>query len=72
MNIKKTLFALSLLCSTIVQGHNFEVDGIYYNIIDKKNVSVAYKGNSYDEFKNEYTDRVVIPEEVHTMVLHIV
>lgn len=36
MNIKKTLFALSLLCSTIVQGHNFEVDGIYYNIIDKK------------------------------------
>lgn len=64
MNIKKTLFALSLLCSTIVQGHNFEVDGIYYNIIDKKNVSVAYKGNSYDEFKNEYTDRVVIPEEV--------
>lgn len=64
MNIKKTFFTLSLLCSTIVQAHNFEADGIYYNILNTKTVLVTHKGTSYNEFKNEYTGSIIIPEEV--------
>ena len=66
-NYFKHLFAvLLLLCSTVAMAHDFEVDGIYYNIINEsdKTVEVTYKGNSYDSYSDEYTGTVSIPESV--------
>ena len=66
-NYFKHLFtALLLLCATVATAHDFEVGGIYYNITDatNKTVSVTYKGTSYDQYSNEYTGSVVIPESV--------
>ena len=55
-----------LLCSLTTSAHNFEVDGIYYDItssIDFK-VAVTYRGNSYGDYSNEYSGAVTIPESV--------
>ena len=67
MKHSKHLFtALLLLCTTVASAHDFEVDGIYYNILSEedKTVEVTYKGTSYSEYSNEYTGDVVIPESV--------
>ena len=58
--------ALLLLCATVATAHDFEVDGIYYNIIDdtNKTVAVTYKGDYYSSYSNEYTGSVVIPKSV--------
>ena len=67
MKIFKHLFtALLLLFCTVVNAHDFEVNGIYYNITDEANktVEVTYKGYASDEYTNEYTGNVEIPESV--------
>ena len=48
-----TAFAL-LLCSGVVCAHDFEQDGIYYNILSEtdKTVEVTYKGYSYYSYSN--------------------
>ena len=59
--------ALLLLCCVgTAKAHDFEVDGIYYNITDatNKTVAVTYYGGSYNYVTNEYTGSVVIPESV--------
>ena len=58
--------ALLLLCSTVVTAHDFEVDGIYYNILSEwdKTVEVTYKGTSFLDYSNEYVGSVVIPATV--------
>ena len=63
---KHIFTALILLCATAATAHDFEVGGIYYNITDAKNktVMVTYGGEFYDEYSNEYTGNVVIPESV--------
>ena len=55
-----------LLCTISASAHDFEVDGIYYNITDseKLTVEVTYRGSSYYDYSNEYTGSVVIPETV--------
>ena len=66
-NYLKHLFtALLLLCATVATAHDFEVDGIYYNITNatNKTVAVTYKGNSFDSYANEYEGDVEIPESV--------
>ena len=66
-NYFKHLFTvLLLLCSTAVTAHNFEVGGIYYNILSSANktVAVTFKGTYHSEYSNEYTGCVVIPERV--------
>ena len=65
-NLKHLFTALLLLCTTVVTAHDFEVDGIYYNITDSatKTVAVTYGGNDYYSYSNEYTGTVVIPESV--------
>ena len=57
---------LLLLCSIVVNAHDFEVNGIYYNITDaaNKTVEVTYRGNYFYSYENEYTGSVVIPESV--------
>ena len=63
--IKQLLTALLLLCSAVINAHDFEVDGIYYNILssEDKTVEVTFRGN-YDSSFDEYTGTVVIPVSV--------
>ena len=64
----KSMFATlaMLLCTISASAHDFEVDGIYYNITDseKLTVEVIYLGSSPYYYSNEYTGSVVIPETV--------
>ena len=60
MKIFKHLFtALLLLFCTVVNAHDFEVDGIYYNITDETNNTVEVTLGS-----ETYTGEVIIPETV--------
>ena len=65
-NFKHLLTALLLLCATVATAHDFEVDGIYYNISSSANkaVEVTCKGPDCYYYSNEYTGNVVIPESV--------
>lgn len=49
-----SMFMLMLLCSMTSLAYDFEVDGIYYNIIDldSKTVAVTHNGKNYGH-KNE-------------------
>jgi len=49
-----------------VSAHDFEVNGIYYEITStiNKTVAVTYQGNYYYSYKNEYTGPVIISESV--------
>ena len=70
--MKQKLFPLCVallalvLCNTPLFAHDFEVDGIYYNITSEtdKTVAVTYQGNSYFENIGEYSGSVTIPESV--------
>ena len=56
-----------LLCSITTTAHDFEVDGIYYNITSSKKLTVAvtYQGRDYDKYDNEYSDFfITIPPTV--------
>ena len=67
MKTLRNLFtALLLLCSIAASAHDFEVDGIYYDITDYTNntVKVTFKGDSPYEYYDRYTGHVVIPESV--------
>lgn len=47
--LKKTLITIAmLLCSISVSAHDFEADGIYYNITSSEDltVEVTFKGNT--------------------------
>ena len=59
------LFFSALFC-TAVSAHDFEVDGIYYNITSSSDltVGVTYRGSKYNEYSNEYSGSVVITEKV--------
>ena len=62
--IRTTLLLLALLLPTTATAHNFEVDGIFYNIIHGNNATVTYKGTFYYEYSNEYSGDVTIPSTV--------
>ena len=63
---KSLLFLCLLLTSVSGWAHDFVVDGIYYRIISKTDltVCVTYKGKYSDSYSNEYTGSVTIPESV--------
>ena len=65
-HFRHLLTALLMLCTTTVLAHDFEVDGIYYKIISANDltVEVTYKGNSYNQFIDEYRGEVIIPETI--------
>lgn len=65
-NLKLLLSTIALLCSTLASAHDFEVDGIFYNIIDEsaKTVEVTFKGSKQNSYSNEYSGEVVVPEIV--------
>lgn len=55
-----------LLCSIAASAHDFEVDGIYYNITSSTNltVEVTYKGDYYYSYDEEYSGELEIPTAV--------
>ena len=57
---------VALLCILTASAHDFEVDGIYYNITSSTDltVSVTYRGSSYGSYSNEYTGVVTLPSTV--------
>ena len=65
-NLKKLLSVLLLMCSTVAAAHDFEVDGIFYNITDEtaKTVEVTYQGAYSNEYYYEYSGKVIIPSTV--------
>ena len=60
------LTVIGLLCSVSVSAHDFEADGIYYNItsLTPMTVEVTYRGNKYNSYSEEYSGAVNIPESV--------
>ncbi len=62
--ITATLLLLALLMPATATAHAFEVDGIYYNILNNNEAAVTYKGASLDEYSNEYSGDVIIPSTV--------
>ena len=66
-NYLKHLFtALLLMCTAVATAHDFEVGGIYYNILseNEKTVEVTYQGGTYLDSENEYRGDIIIPKEV--------
>ena len=55
--LKHLLTALLLMVATVAMAYDFEVDGIYYNIVSEATVSVSGKNSSV-------AGEVVIPDKV--------
>lgn len=57
---------VALLCSLTVSAHDFEVDGIYYNIISEEElkVEVTFRGVHLDDYFDEYSGEITIPSTV--------
>ena len=55
-----------LLCSVMANAHDFEVDGIFYDILSSTDltVEVTYEGYSSNSYKEEYSGVVIIPSSV--------
>ena len=60
------LLVTMLLSSIPISAHDFEVDGIYYEITSStaKIVSVTYRGSSWISYSGEYSGKITIPETV--------
>ena len=57
------MMLLVLLLSATATAHDFEVDGIYYNI-NGNEATVTFKGRYCNSFYNEYSGSIVIPATV--------
>ena len=62
--VRGGLLFLALVATTSLWAHDFEVDGIYYNYLDRNNVEVTYRGDNWNSYRNEYAGEVIIPETV--------
>lgn len=60
----QVLFRISFSEGVDVPRLKFEENGICYKTIDHNSVAVTYMGNSSDDYQNEYTGDIVIPEMV--------
>lgn len=64
-SISKILFLLlGILIPIVAAAHDFEVDGIYYDI-NGNEVSVTFKGSYVTHYLNEYSGDVTIPDTVY-------
>ena len=64
---KVILTIVMMLCVALpTLAHDFKVDGIYYNYLNKtaKTVKVTYRGSYSSDYSNEYTGSVTIPSSV--------
>lgn len=62
--IKYFALFLAILLPTFVNAHDFEIDGIYYRIVNGNEVAVSFRGNYYYSDSNEYSGVIIIPETV--------
>ena len=65
--IKQALILLLMLLYCVsVKSHDFEVNGIYYNLLSLEDltVEVTYKGDYYSSYTNRYTGDIIIPSTV--------
>jgi len=68
--MKKIRFTLAImalvLCSLTVNAHDFEVDGVFYNITDSTEltVEVTYEGANKYNPDSHYTGKIRIPDHV--------
>lgn len=62
----KRILAVALLLASWLSVDAFNVNGIYYDFVDKANrtVKVSYRGSDYDSFDGEYVGAVKIPATV--------
>ena len=60
-NFRTILAAILMLCCATLSAHDFEVEGIYYNILSKEDRTVEV---TYRESYIEYSGNVVIPANV--------
>lgn len=58
--------ATMMIAIVTVSAHDFEVDGIYYDITSSTDftVEVTYRGGSHDSYLNDYVGVVRIPQSV--------
>ena len=65
-NFRTILAAVLMLCCATLSAHDFEVEGIYYNILSEEDrtVEVTYKGSYSGEYSGEYSGNVAIPANV--------
>ena len=63
--LRKLVFAAMILVGINVYAHDFVVEGIYYNFLDKiqKTVAVTFEGQ-YSLYFEEYSGDIVIPATV--------
>ena len=61
--LRFSIMLLAILLSATATAHDFEVDGIYYNI-NGNEATVTYRGLFYYSVENEYSGSVVIPATV--------
>lgn len=62
--MRKIVFLLLLMLTMVAGAHDFEVDGIYYNMYGDNEVYVTFQGSAYYSYDNEYIGNVTIPETV--------
>ena len=66
--IKLMLPVLLCIASLSATAHDFEVEGIYYNITSTSSedltVAVTFRGYYFDNYSDEYSGEVSIPETV--------
>ena len=68
--MKKIRFTLAMmalvLCSLTVNAHDFEVDGIFYQIISEEDrtIAVTYEGTNKYSPDSYYAGEIIIPEHV--------
>ena len=62
----KRILAVALLLAGWLSVDAFNVDGIYYDFVDKasRKVKVSYRGEQSDSYKGEYSGDVTIPPTV--------
>ena len=64
-SIKTCLLTVAALLGSIsAYAHDFEMDGIYYNITSDATVEVTFRGSAYDIYDNEYSGDIIIPSTV--------
>ena len=66
--MKRLLFlSVCLMVAMLSFAHDFEVDGIYYNITSSSEpyeVAVTFQGKTYNAYRDEYSGVVTIPTSV--------
>ncbi len=64
--LRKLLLPFALTATLAASPHDFEVDGIYYDITSSSDntAAVTFRGSSYNSYSNEYSGSVIIPSSV--------